>query len=107
MIDKFYPQSDSMEACATGKCVGVVGLVQRLQTHLDAAKTGSMDAERRLISRIGQVRRHVPVYSKIDAQVQVCLALAIEYLRSVGRKVNLGSDDPAMWISQRNGQPRW
>ncbi len=32
---------------------------------------------------------------------------SVVFLRSTGRKIDLGNKDPRYWITTRDGRPRW
>jgi hypothetical protein len=100
-IDKFYPISGSMKQPGLGV---MLSLKMKISGHLAAAKQGDLDRESALVNRLGQVRRnfeHQPEWLTEELQE------AVTYLRSVGRVVDFKNSNPALWISQRGGRPRW
>ena len=74
--------------------------------HKTAAKSGDHDHESQLINHLEQIRRHLHSdqlsQGLADQFKEACL-----WLRSEGRKIDLRNEDPARWISQRGGAPRW
>jgi hypothetical protein len=107
MIDSFYPFSENVKLAATGQTIGLAGLVLKLRNHMRNAQAGDRDAESRLVNRIGQIRRSVPQIGEIQPEVRDMLKECVVFLRSVGRSVKLDESDPARWITQRGGSPRW
>ena len=103
-FDAFYPVSQTISACPTG--LWQIGMTAKLAEHLAAAKGGDRDRESRLVNRLGQIRRHLHSdqlsQGLADQFKEACL-----WLRSEGRKIDLRNEDPARWISQRGGAPRW
>jgi len=101
--DEFYPESNSIKNLDS-KFGIIIGLKLKLISHLNNAKAGDMNAESKLINRIGQLRRNRP---SMPEELREELKQAVEYLRSVGRVIDLKGDDPSLWISMRGGAPRW
>jgi len=101
--DEFYPESNSIKNM-DGKLGVALSLRLKLIRHLNNAKAGDMNAESKLVNRIGQLRRNRP---SMPHNLTAELKQAVEYLRSVGRVINLKGDDPSLWISMRGGAPRW
>lgn len=100
--EEFYPYSETLKRGGMG---AVLSMKQKLIGHLIAAKSGCMVSESKLANRVGQIRRVFP--GKCPETYRAEMTDAIEYLRSVGRKVKLESADPRFWISRRGGGPRW
>ncbi len=106
-VDRFYAIDRLTASAARGESLAVIALERKLREHLAAAVLGSRERESRLVNRIGQIRRSVPRMSLLDPAIKQILKEAKEWLAAVGRVIDLGSDDPREWISQRGGQPRW
>lgn len=106
-VDDFYPVSDTVRNAATGKTIAVIGYDHRLRRHLAGAKAGDRDRESRLVNRLGQLRRSLPKLSEATPDIRLLVKECVEYLRSVGRTVDFANTEPALWISQRGGNPRW
>ena len=77
-----------------------------LAEHLKAAERGDRDRESRLVNRLGQLRRCVES-SYIRDGLKEQIVAAVDWLRNNGRTVDFSATDPARWISQRGGAPRW
>lgn len=103
-IDNFYPISETMKNSPTG--MWQVGMVVKLETHLQSAKNGNRDSESRLVNRIGQIRRNVPI-DQISQSLLDVVKKSANWLRTTGRVVDLKNPDPALWITQRGGAARW
>lgn len=104
-IDKFYPISETIRACPNG--MWQISMVVKLESHLQAAKNGDRDAESRLVNRIGQLRRHFPEISDLPPNIFNAMRKACGWLSTNGRVFDLLNEDPALWVSQRGGAPRW
>lgn len=100
-VDEFYPMFEKDIGSMAG-----LGLAQRIQLHLDNAKNGDRLAESKLMNRIGQVKRSFS-FDEVPVDIQDLIKEAVEYLRSTGRKVNLGSSNPEEWFTTRSGQSRF
>lgn len=104
-VDQFYPISETMTKAPTG--MWQLSMSVKLLEHLEAAKRGDRERESRLINRLGQIRRCVEFNCLTDNLKEV-IGQAVEWLRSIGRTVNFKTEDPAMWITARDGKtPRW
>lgn len=103
-LDSFYPISETMKNAPTG--MWQLGMVVKLETHLQNAKNGDRDAESRLVNRVGQIRRNVPVENLTESLREV-VGKTIAWLKTTGRVVDLKNPDPALWITQRCGAARW
>ena len=103
-FDSFYQVSQTMVDCPQG--LWQAGMMVKLAEHLKAAKQGDRDRESRLVNRLGQLRRCVES-SYISPGLQEQIVAAVGWLRDHGRTVDFSSADPAKWISQRGGAPRW
>jgi hypothetical protein len=84
-----------------------MGLTLRITEHLAFAKTGNMDRERRLIQRLGELRSCNKPFSQLCDDLQKAVKDAVMFLRSTGREVNFTHPNAAMWITTRDGRPRW
>lgn len=105
-VDEFYPISETIKSCPNG--IWQVGMIVKLTDHLSSAKAGNRESESRLINRIGQIRRSIGPMSNMTESLLEVFKEAIGWIRSTGRTVNLTSDDPAMWITARDGKtPRF
>ena len=105
MFDEFYPKSETM-AVGPG-AMWVLGYEMKLREHLQNAKSGDREAESKLCNRLGQLRRHYKVLSGFPSGLLDVLKETAAFLRSTGRKVDLGNPDPRFWITTRSGGPRW
>ena len=103
-LDMFYPASQTMLNAPQG--MWQLGMAIKLSEHLAAAKLGDRDRESRLVNRLGQLRRCVES-SYISPGLHEQIVAAVGWLRDHGRTVDFSSADPAKWISQRGGAPRW
>lgn len=103
-FDSFYPVSQTMVDCPQG--LWQVGMMAKLAEHLKAAERGDRDRESRLVNRLGQLRRCVES-SYIRDGLKEQIVAAVDWLRNNGRTVDFSATDPARWISQRGGAPRW
>lgn len=78
----------------------------KLADHRAGAEAGDRDKESRLCNRIGQLRRLVKREQMLDA-LREEVEEAVKFLRSTGRTVDFAQEDPAKWITTRDGRPRW
>ena len=104
MFDQFYPVSQTMVQMPQG--IWQIQMAAKLAGHRQNAASGSKDAESRLCNRLGQLARNVEWKHLTDA-LREEVHLAVVYLHSVGRTVDLGGPDPRVWITTRGGLPRW
>ena len=81
-------------------------MAAQMADHLAAAKAGNRDRESRLINRLGQIRRHL-TSDQLSGVLADQFKEACQLLQSVGRKIDFRNENPACWISQRGGAPRW
>ena len=105
-IDSFYPHN---KAVAGGSFGVMLNLHASIRQHLQLAINGNRERESKLCNKIGQIRRAHPD-KKFQELPDFIIGIVMEsviFLRSTGRKIDLGSDDPRRWISQRDGSPRW
>lgn len=103
-FDDFYTVSTTMKEAPQGMWqMGINGVIL---THLENAKDGCRESESRLINRIGQIKRNVP-FEVLNSDLKNTLKIAVEWLRTTGRKVDLNNPDPSLWITKRDGSPRW
>lgn len=102
MINEFYPITSwySLES-------GEFSWTVKVQVHLENAKNGDKVAESNLCNCLGQLRRSVEDMSTISSNVMDVVKEGVAYLRSVGRVVDFGNEDPRYWITRRGGGPRW
>jgi len=104
-IDIFYPMSATMQSSGF---VWEIQMILKLEDHLRAAMAGDRERESKLINRLGQIRRNIPHFSDLLDNLQDVIKRSVEWLRSIGRKVDFQHPNPAMWISARDGKsPRW
>ena len=106
-FNAFYPASNSVRLAARGESLGSIALEQRLRVHLAGAVMGVGNMERKLIRRICQIRREVEYLKDLDPAVKQVVKEAVAWLRAVGREVDFQADNPANWVTQRGGEPRW
>ncbi len=101
--NEFYPFSNSINTTAFWS----IGFLLKIETHLRNAKNGNKEAESKLCNRIGQLRRHISSVNDLPEDLQTAVKNSVDWLRSQGRVIKLGSKDPREWISARGGMPRW
>lgn len=106
-VSDFYPKSESVANAALGRTLATIGYALRLRQHLAGARAGDRERESRLCNRLGQLRASLPAFSLATAEVQQVVRESVAFLREQGRTVNFTDPDPARWITQRNGLPRW
>ena len=100
-IDTFYPISETIQQAPNG--LWTIGMFTKLETHLKNAMEGDRDAESKLVNRLGQLRRHYPTFAAIPANLQGSIKRSAEWLRTTGRKIDFKNENPALWITQRDG----
>lgn len=103
-VDSFYPISDTMQSVSR---FWEIGMVVKLADHRQRAKQGDRDAESRLCNRLGQLRRNVPTMKQMSPNLQEEIRESVQFLRSIGRRVDFMNPNPAYWITTRSGKPRW
>ena len=103
-FNAFYPVSATIQACPLGPWQ--IGMAAKLADHLAAAKAGDRDRESRLVNRLGQIHRHLST-GQLTGVLADQFKEACQWLQSVGRKIDFRNENPACWISQRGGAPRW
>lgn len=103
MIEEFYPINENMKL---SQGIWQMSAVMKLKRNLEAAKKGDIDAERRIMYRLGSIRRFVD-FKELDASLVETIKECANYLRSMGRKVDFNNNDPRYWITKRDGSPRW
>lgn len=79
----------------------------KIKGSLLLAKKGDILFENELINYIGTIQRNRYGFEELNQELYGLIEEAIEFLKSVGRKINFNHKDPAYWISTRSGQPRW
>jgi hypothetical protein len=102
-IDLFYPISETIKTSA----IWQISMLVKLETHLQNAQNGNRLAESKLINRIGQIRRNVESFNSLNSDLQDVIKRSVEWLRTTGRTVDLKNENPALWITMRDGSPRW
>lgn len=102
-FDQFYPPSETMSGQSP---FWQIGMVAKLADHRAGAEAGDRDKESRLCNRLGQLRRLVKREQMLDA-LREEVEEAVKFLRSTGRTVDFKQEDPAKWITTRDGRPRW
>ena len=103
-FNEFYPESQAMKAGSSG--MWMIGMVLKLEKHLQNAKNGNREAESKLCNRIGQIRRHFE-FPDLPGNIKDLVIESVDWLRTTGRAVDLRNKNPAYWISTRDGRPRW
>lgn len=107
-MDKFdYMYPDLAESGAELQGMWQLGMVIKMRDHLSEAKKGDTDRERKLITRLGQTRRFVKDMDLLSDDLLDIVKKSVVFLRSTGRKIDLGNKDPRYWITTRDGRPRW
>jgi hypothetical protein len=101
-VDRYYPIDDKLKLYPLRQ----VGYIMRITANFGLAKAGDRDAESRLCNRLGSLRRSIE-FSDMSPNLQEAVKDTVEWLRSVGRKVDFKHNDPAMWITTRSGGPRF
>ena len=79
----------------------------KIKGSLLLAKKGDILFENELINYIGTIQRNRHGFEELNQELKHVIQEALEFLKSVGRSINLNHVDPAFWISTRSGQPRW
>ena len=102
-LDDFYPISQVMSN--PDSLMWTLGWEIWVREYLRAAKNGSRSSESKLVNRLGQVRRCLPMLK--GHQIEPLFLEAVAWLRTTGRIVDLSNADPGRWISTREGKPRF
>jgi hypothetical protein len=109
-FDSFYPISESLKIDG----LAWVDMLSKLSNHRINAERALAEGrdpgeyESKLINRIGQIRRMKPEGKGLSHDILEEIKLGIKYLKSRGRKIDLENENPAHWISNRDGTgPRW
>ena len=102
-FDQFYPPSETMSGQSS---FWQIGMVAKLADHRAGAEAGDRDKESRLCNRLGQLRRLVK-WEQMLGPLREEVEEAVKFLRSTGRTVDFAQEDPAKWITTRDGRPRW
>jgi len=100
-VEEFYPSYDFQQHPFLE-----MALMFKIRRDIDLARKGDRTAESKLCNRIGSIRRSSK-FEDLSPDTQTAVKEAVEYLRSTGRKVDFSNPDPSLWISTRDGRPRW
>lgn len=103
-VDRFYPMLDNINSMSSDQ---LLALVSSLLSAYRRAEGGDADGESSLCNLVGSIRRSANSMKDLPTVIQDTLWVSVEYLKTTGRKVTLNQVAPEMWISQRNGKPRW
>lgn len=105
-VDDFYPISQTI---VQGQSImWQLGFLVKINDHLAAAKRGDRERESKLINRLGQLRRSTSSLDVLNDDLKDAVKEAVTWLRSTGRSVNFGHDNPGMWVTLRDGRsPRF
>ena len=102
-FDQFYPPSETM-GDPTSRSVS--DWAAKLADLRAGAEAGDRGKESRLRNRLGQLRRLVK-WEQMLGCLREEVEEAVKFLRSTGRTVDFKQEDPAKWITTRDGRPRW
>lgn len=103
-FDRFYPHLGNVNAMSAERQLALVTdlLALRLRVLED-----NREAESALCNLVGSLRRSSGSIAELPDGVNMATRLAVDLIRAVGRKTNFMEDDPSLWITQRDGSPRW
>ena len=79
---------------------------ERLKFRLGEARKGDAKSESKLINRLCDVRASIAHFPTLPRDLREVIEEVVAYLRSVGRTITFGSNDPTLWVSARDGRPR-
>jgi hypothetical protein len=104
-FNKHYPIDYDLTPPYTWKAT-YTDYVKEIKENLALAKVGYTKAESQLCNKLGTIKRSI---NHDDLTVGLLCAMdeAVAWLRSVGCEVDFTHPDPAMWITTRNGGPRF
>lgn len=99
-----YPVCETMRSFLavrwqTGVCVILDGLLRE-------AKLGDRECETRLVNKIGQLKRNTN-FTDLNDELKGLVKESVDWLKTTGRVVDLNNKNPSLWISKRDGSPRW
>jgi hypothetical protein len=80
--------------------------IRDIRENLSLAKVGYVEAESRLCDKLGTIRRSIE-HNDLSVGLYFAITEAINWLRSVGYRVDFMHPDPAMWITTRDGKSRF
>lgn len=107
-FDAFYKTGHIFDAALRGQNGADLALVIEIAKLLEKSKAGDKDAESALCNKVGAARRSLETPEVATPLVKQMLKDSIDHLRGTGRKVNLKLENPALWITMRDGSsPRW
>jgi Asp-tRNA(Asn)/Glu-tRNA(Gln) amidotransferase A subunit family amidase len=101
-VDEFYPIDNDFSTSPLRE----MGYIIRINENLRLAKAGDRVAESKLCNRIGTLRRSLEI-KDMSPDLQNAVKDAVAWLRATGRKIDFTHNDPAMWITTRDGNPRF
>lgn len=105
-VDIFYPVSEVI--VEQPHSTWQFQMVLKLEGNLQAARKGNYEFETQLINRLGQIHRSVKDFSIMTSELMDTVTEALRWLRAIGRRINFQHDNPAYWVTQRDGySPRW
>ncbi len=101
--DRFYKHLGDLSASP----FAALQCTNKIYDYMGKAQRGDRDAESMLCAWIGSIRKTQPTFESLPQVLQEAIRQGGKYLLSVGRVLNLRSENPRDWISQRDGSPRW
>jgi hypothetical protein len=104
-FNKHYPVDYVLTPPHTWKST-CTDYVRDIKENLALAKIGYAEAESKLCDKLGTIRRSVE-YNDLSKGLFDAMDEAINWLLSVGYKFNFVHPDPGMWITTRDGKPRF
>jgi hypothetical protein len=78
----------------------------KLKHYLQLAKIGDRNYESQLCNLLGTLRRSIQL-DILSPCLQTIIKQAVQWLQTTGRKIDFSNPDPALWITKRNGKPRF
>lgn len=103
-FDEFYPVSDSIGKSGFWH----IGMLLKIEGHLNSARNGNRESESKLINRLGQLRRHISSFNELTPDLKAAVKEAVEWIRTTGRAVDFTASNPGSWITARDGKtPRF
>jgi hypothetical protein len=104
-FNKHYPIDYDLTPPHTWRAT-CTNYIKDIKENLALAKIGYRKAETRLCNILGTIKRSV---NHDDLTVGLLRAIeeAVAWLQSVGRRIDFTHPDPAMWITDRKGDPRF
>jgi hypothetical protein len=80
--------------------------IKDIREDLALAKAGYTEAESQLCDKLGTIRRSIE-HKDLNISLLGAIDEAVGWLLSVGYNIDFRHPDPAMWITTRDGKPRF